>query len=147
MKHGQDRGSTINPLEPEGNIYQHAPQRIEGNVDGLPPQLRAYFGPDNFDVANGKGTQSIIILDGGENGGCYSFNFGESVELREHAVRFFAVAIGKNFCGELLIAIARVGGEKQRIALGQESCQRGRSGGVEIGLAAADGAKSLIERV
>jgi len=35
VKYRQNRRRSVNPLEPEGNIYQHARQSIEGNSDGL----------------------------------------------------------------------------------------------------------------
>src|SRR6266403_959335 len=46
VKDGQHRGGPVNPLESEGNIYQHAAQSIEGNVNCLLAKLGANLGPN-----------------------------------------------------------------------------------------------------
>src|SRR5213078_2167512 len=53
MKDGQNRGGPVNPLESEGNIYQHAAQSIEGNENCLLAEFGADLGADDLDVANG----------------------------------------------------------------------------------------------
>src|SRR5215831_14850208 len=44
VKNGQDGSCPVNPLESEGNIYQHARQSIEGNQNRLATELSAHFG-------------------------------------------------------------------------------------------------------
>src|SRR5258707_4737492 len=66
MKDGQNGGGSVNPLESEGNIYQHAAQSIEGNENGLLAEFGADFGADNLDVADGERTEGVAVLHGGE---------------------------------------------------------------------------------
>src|SRR5712664_3654619 len=47
MKDGQNGGGTVNPLESEGNIHQHAAQSPEGNPNCLGAKTGADFGGDD----------------------------------------------------------------------------------------------------
>ena len=148
MKHGQNGGSPVDPFESEGNIYQHAPERIESNVDGLLAQLGADFRTDDFNVANGKRTERKTRPDGVENGRCHTGDFGEIIGIGEDAVGV-RVPIIENILGQLLIAVARVDPQKQRILLGKHSGERsGRSGiGIEIRLFGGGYAISGVQSV
>src|SRR5467141_1130262 len=67
VKDGQNRGGSVNPLESEGNIYQHAAQSIEGNENSLLAKLGADLGADDFHVTDGEGAKHVTVLYGGED--------------------------------------------------------------------------------
>src|SRR5438046_4822311 len=68
MKDGQNGGGSVNPLESEGNIYQHAAQSIEGNENRLPAKLGANLGTDDRATANSEGPEEEARFDGSHNG-------------------------------------------------------------------------------
>src|ERR1700730_18067018 len=109
VKNGQDGGSPVNPLESEGNIYQHARQSIEGNENRLAAQLGPHFGPYDFDVADGKAAEGVATLQCGEHRRGYAVDRGKFVEIRQDAA-FPIVPIREDPSGELLIAVASIGG-------------------------------------
>src|SRR5205814_9062290 len=67
-----DRATT---LKSKGNIYQHAAQSIEGNVNCLLAKLGADFRADDFHIANAKRAENIAVFQSGE-------------DRRRHAVHF-----------------------------------------------------------
>jgi len=62
MKDGQNGSGAVDPLESEGNIYQHAAQSIEGNVNRLLAEFGADLGADDFDIPNGERTDARSCL-------------------------------------------------------------------------------------
>jgi len=46
----QNGSGPVNPLESEGNIYQHAAQSIEGNENCLLAEFGTDLGADDLDV-------------------------------------------------------------------------------------------------
>src|SRR6266576_2761040 len=107
MKDGQNGGGSVNPLESEGNIYQHAAQSIEGNENRLPAKLGANLGTDDRATANSEGPEEEVRFDGSHNGRSDALAFRQIVEVGENAVGVL-VAIVENFFGELLIAVAGI---------------------------------------
>src|SRR5580693_8781817 len=93
VKYRQDGGSPVNPLESEGNIYQHARQSIEGNENCLAAELGTYLRSHNLDVADREGAQSVVALQGRNHGGCNSTHRGQVIEIREHTT-LCGVAVG-----------------------------------------------------
>src|SRR6267154_1151028 len=133
MKDGQNGSGAVDPLESEGNIYQHAAQSIEGNVNRLLAELGANLGADNFDVANGERTERVAVFDGNENPRGDTVGFREVVKISDHAV-VILVAIVEKFLSKLLIAIAGVDREEQGILLGKDRGERGGCRGIKIRL-------------
>src|ERR1700730_6356506 len=107
VKYRQDAGSPVNPLESEGNIYQHARQSIEGNENCLAAELGAYLRSHNLDVADREAAQSVVALQGQNHGGRDSTHGGQVIEIREHAI-LGGVAVGKNTLRELLVAVSGI---------------------------------------
>src|SRR5262249_15325997 len=115
----QNGGRAVNPLESEGNIYQHSAQRIERDQNGLSPKFSADLGTDDLDIADREGPQNVAVLKTADDlrrcAGCG----GEAVEAGDHAVGS-AVAIIEQRTRELVVAVTRVHGETERIALREE---------------------------
>src|SRR5207247_6223105 len=103
-EHSQDGCRPVNPREPEGNIYQHARQSIEGNVDGLAAELGADLRPNDFDFADGKGAERVIVFERGDDRGSNPAHRSDRIDTGEDAVLLF-VAILENTFGELLVAV------------------------------------------
>src|SRR5260370_21450068 len=119
MKDGQNGSGTVDPLESEGNIYQHAAQIVEGNVNRLLAEYGADLGADDFDVANGERTKRVAVFHGSENPRGDAIGFREVIKISGHA-GVILVAIVEKFFSKLLIAIAGVDGEEQGILLGED---------------------------
>src|SRR5580704_12271307 len=119
VKYGQDSRSPVNPLESEGNIYQHTRQSIEGNQNGLAAQLRAYLRPDNLDVANGEAAERITALQARNHCGGYAIYCGELVEVCQHAI-LCGVAVVEYFLGKLLVPVAGIDRQSQRVTRGKD---------------------------
>ena len=58
VKDGDNRRGSVDPLEPKGNINQHACQSIESCEDRLAAQLGANLGAHDLDVADGEDAES-----------------------------------------------------------------------------------------
>src|SRR5216684_5677688 len=71
MEDGQNGGSSVNPLESKSNIYQHAAQSIEGNVNRLLAEFGADLGANDFNVANSKRTEGVTAFHRGKHGRGY----------------------------------------------------------------------------
>ena len=109
MKYRENRRRPVNPFEAERNIYQHARQSIEGNQHGLAAQLAADFGPYNFDVANGKSAEGVVVLNRGNHRRVYAIDFRKVVKVGDDAVSL-AIAIVENFFAELGVLVPGVRG-------------------------------------
>src|SRR5882724_5408932 len=132
MENGQNGRGPVNPLESEGNIYQHAAQSIEGNENRLLAKLGADLGADDFDVANGEGPESIVTFYSGEDRSSDTVHFGEVIKIGEHAVGVSVAIVEKFFC-KLLVAIGGGDGKNQGIFFRKERGKRGGRRGIEIG--------------
>src|SRR5258708_29560545 len=119
MKDGQNGSGAVNPLESEGNIYQHAAQSIEGNVNRLLAEFGADLGADDFDIANGERTERVAVFHNGENPRSDTIGFREVIKISDHAVEIL-VAIVEKFFSKLLVAIAGIDREEQGILLGKD---------------------------
>src|ERR1700730_17476556 len=107
MKDCEDGSSPVNPLEAEGNIYQHARQSIEGNENCLTPQLAAYLGTDDFYVADCKSAENVIVFQRAKHRRGYPIYVRKLINICQHAV-FVAITVVQNFLGQLRITVTGV---------------------------------------
>src|SRR5258708_8832687 len=124
MKDGQNGSGAVDPLESEGNIYQHAAQSIEGNVNRLLAEFGADLGADDFDIPNGERTERVAVFHDSENPRWDAIGFREMVKISDHAI-VILVAIVEKFFSKLLIAIAAVEREEQGILLARTPAGKG----------------------
>ncbi len=145
VKDCQNGGGSVNPLESEGNIYQHAGQSIEGNENCLGAELSTNLGTDDFDVTNREGPESVTAFHGHEDRRGHTIGFREVIEIGEHTVGIL-IAVVEKFPGELLVTIAGVDGKDQRILLRKERGERGGRRGIEIGLVRSRNSVGGVQR-
>src|SRR5260370_22416082 len=133
MKDGQNGSGAVDPLEAEGNIYQHAAKSIEGNVNRLLGEFGADLGADDFEVSNGERTERVAVFHGSKNPRRDTIRFREVVKISNHAVEIFVAIVQKLF-SKLLVAIAGADGEEQRILLGEDRGERRGRRGIKISI-------------
>src|ERR1700728_918452 len=119
VKYRQDSGSPVNPLESEGNIYQHACQSIEGNENGLTAEFGAHLGADNLNISNCEAAESVTALQNRKHCGRDAVHGGQIVETRDHAI-LGAIAVGQNFLSQLLVSVASIDRQIQWIVSGEQ---------------------------
>src|SRR5208337_1992848 len=144
VKHRQNRRGAVHPLEPEGNIYQHACQSIEGYSYGLIAKFATNLRADDFRVANGERRERIIVFECGDDARRCAAHLRKVVDIREHAI-LVSVTIGEQRLGQLLILVAGAHGKRKRIFLRQVLRQGSGCGGIEILFSGAGNTIGSIE--
>ena len=112
VKYRKDGGCPVNPLESEGNIYQHARQSIEGNQNRLRAAARRPLSGPTISTLRMANAPSVkLSFTAPRTGGVAPSTLRKIVEIGQHAV-LVAVAIIQNFLGELRIAIPGIRSSK-----------------------------------
>src|SRR5579863_8919936 len=147
VENGNDGGGSVHPLKPEGNIYQHAGQSIESGEDGLAAQLGADGGTDDFDVANGELAEDETAFKRREHRGSGAVHTFQIVEIGEDAAVVAITGVEQALC-QLVVSVAGVGAEHERILLREVSGERVFGDRIEINFSGGvRGAESFVEHV
>ena len=118
MENGDNGGGTVHPLKSEGNIYQHARQRIESRENRLAAQLRADFRTDDFNVANREIAEGETVIERHNHLRSDAIDIFQLVEVRDDAA-VISVARVEQSLRELVVAVSGIGAQRERIFLGQ----------------------------
>src|SRR5580693_1508914 len=93
VEDGDYRSSSVDPLKPECNIYQHTQQRIERSEHRLAPQLSAHLRADDLHISNREIAQGEAAGQRIDHLWCNAWRAFQLIEARHDAALIFIAGV------------------------------------------------------